>query len=97
MRTYVSLVKWTDDGIKKYKESPSRAADFTKLVESLGGSVREMLWTTGEYDLVAVMECPDDEDAAAAALRVGSLGSVRSTTMRAFSADEMGSIISKAG
>jgi uncharacterized protein with GYD domain len=97
MPTYVSLIKWTEHGIKNYKDSPSRAADFTKLVESLGGSVRELLWTTGEYDLVSVMEFPDDEDAAAAALRVGSLGSVRSTTTRAFSADEMGSIIAKAG
>jgi uncharacterized protein with GYD domain len=97
MPTYVNLVKWTDQGIKNYKDSPSRAADFAKLVESLGGSVRELLWTTGEYDLVTVIELPDDETAAAAGLRVGSLGSIRTTTMRAFSADEMGSIITKAG
>jgi uncharacterized protein with GYD domain len=97
MPTYVNLVKWTDQGIKNYKDSPSRAADFAKLVESLGGRVRELLWTTGEYDLVAVVELPDDEAVAAVALRIGSLGSIRTTTMRAFSAAEMGSIITKAG
>lgn len=97
MPTYVNLVKWTDQGIKNYKDSPSRAADFTKLVEGLGGSVRELLWTTGEYDLVTVVEFPDEEAAVAAGLRVGSLGSIRTSTMRAFSADEMGSIIAKAG
>ena len=97
MPTYVNLVKWTDQGIKNYKDSPSRAADFAKLVESLGGSMRELLWTTGEYDLVAIVELPDDETAAAAGLRVGSLGSIRTTTMRAFSADEMSRIITKAG
>jgi uncharacterized protein with GYD domain len=97
MPTYVNLVNWTDQGIKNYKDSVSRAADFTKLVESLGGSVRELLWTIGEYDLVAVIELPDDETAAAAGLRVGSLGSIRTSTMRAFSAAEMGRIVTKAG
>jgi len=58
---------------------------------------RQGTWTAGEYDIVAVTEFPDDEAGMAAALRVGSLGSVRTTTMRAFGADEMGSIITKAG
>ena len=97
MPTYVSLINWTDQGIKNYKDSPSRAADFTKLAESSGGRVRELLWTVGEYDLVTVVDFPDDETATAALLRVGSLGSIRSNTMRAFSADEMTTIIGKTG
>ena len=51
----------------------------------------------GEYDLVGVMDFPDDETATATLLRVGSLGSIRSNTMRAFSADEMTTIIGKTG
>ena len=97
MPTYVSLIHWTDQGIKNYKDSPGRAADFTKLAESSGGRVRELLWTVGEYDLVTVVDFPDDETATAALLRVGSLGSIRSNTMRAFSADEMTTIIGKTG
>jgi uncharacterized protein with GYD domain len=97
MPTYVSLIRWTDQGIKNYKDSPSRAADFTKLAESSGGRVRELLWTVGEYDLVTVVDFPDDETATAALLRVGSLGSIRSNTMRAFSADEITAIIGKTG
>jgi uncharacterized protein with GYD domain len=97
MSTYVSLINWTDQGIKNYKDSTSRADDFSKLVESLGGRVRELLWTVGEYDLVTVTEFPDDETAAVALLRVGSLGSIRSNTLRAFSAEQMGSIIGRAG
>ena len=50
MPTYVSLINWTDQGIKNYKDSPSRAADFIKLAESSGGRVRELLWTVGEYE-----------------------------------------------
>ena len=97
MPTYVSLVKWTDQGIKNYKDTTSRAADFSKLIESLGGTMREFLWTVGEYDMVAVTEFPDDETGTAATLRVASLGNVRTTTMRGFNADEMGRIITRAG
>jgi uncharacterized protein with GYD domain len=95
--TYVSLLNWTDQGIKNYKISPSRAAEVTKQVESSGGRVRELLWTVGKYDLVAVMEFPDDETATAVFLQVGSVGNVRSNTMRAFNADEMTAIIGKTG
>ena len=97
MATFVSLINWTDQGIKNYKDTTSRAQDFTKLAESLGGRVRELLWTVGEYDIVAVTEFPDDETGTAALLQVGSLGNVRSNTMRAFNADEMGAIIRRTG
>jgi uncharacterized protein with GYD domain len=97
MPTYVSLIHWTDQGIKNFKDTTSRAADFVKLTESSGGRVRELLWTVGEYDIVSVVDFPDDETATAALLRVGSLGSIRSNTMRAFSADEMTTIIGKTG
>ena len=97
MPTYVSLIHWTDLGIKNYKDTTSRAEDFTKLVENKGGRVRELLWTVGEYDLVAVADFPDDETGTAALLQVGSLGNVRSNTMRAFNADEMTAIIGKTG
>jgi uncharacterized protein with GYD domain len=95
MPTYVSLIHWTDQGIKNYKDTTTRAADFTKLVESSGGRIRDLLWTVGEYDIVTVVEFPDDETATAALLQVGSLGSIRSNTMRAFSADEMATIVGK--
>ena len=97
MPTYVSLIHWTDQGIKNYKDTMTRLEDFTKLAESKGGRVRESLYTVGEYDIVVVTEFPDDETATAALLQVGSLGNVRTNTMRAFTADEMGGIISRAG
>jgi uncharacterized protein with GYD domain len=97
MPTYVSLLPWTDQGIKNYKDTTSRAADFTKVVENSGGRVRELLWTVGEYDIVSVADFPDDETGTACLLQVGSLGNIRSNTMRAFSADEMTTIIGKTG
>ena len=97
MPTYVSLIHWTDQGVKNFKDSTNRAADFTKLAESSGGRVRELLWTVGKYDIVTVVDFPDDETATAALLRVISLGSIRSNTLRAFNAEEIEAIISRAG
>lgn len=97
MPTYVSLLHWSDQGIKNYKDSPSRAADFTKLAEGAGGRVRELLWTVGEYDLVSVVEFPDDETATATLLQLGALGNIRSSTLRAFNAEEMDAIIARTG
>ena len=97
MPTYVSLIHWTDQGIKNYKDAPRRAEDSAKLIESLGGRLREIFVTVGEYDIVTITEFPDDETATAALLQVGSLGNVRTNTMRAFSADEMTTIIGKTG
>ena len=97
MPTYVSLIHWTEQGIRNYKDTMKRLEDFTKLSESRGGRVREALYTVGEYDLVTVTEFPDDETATATLLQVGSLGNVRTKTMRAFDADEMSGIISRTG
>lgn len=97
MPTYVSLIHWTEQGVKNYKDTTQRLEDFTKLAESRGGRVREALYTVGEYDIVTVTEFPDDETATAALLQVGSLGNIRTNTMRAFAADEMGGIVSRTG
>lgn len=97
MPAYVSLIHWTEQGIKNYKDTSERLDNFTKLAESKGGRVREALYTVGEYDMVIVIEFPDDETATAALLQTGSLGNVRTNTMRAFTADEMGGIISRNG
>jgi uncharacterized protein with GYD domain len=97
MPTYVSLLHWSDQGVKNYKDSPSRAADFTKLAESAGGRIRELLWTVGEYDIVTVVDFPDDETATATLLQVGALGNIRSNTLRAFNAEEIDAIIARTG
>jgi uncharacterized protein with GYD domain len=87
----------TDQGIKNFKDATKRAEAFTALVQQHGGSVRSIYWTLGQYDLVAVTEGPDDETAAALALLLGSLGNVRTVTLRAFDAEEMARIIAKTG
>lgn len=97
MTTYVSLINWTDQGIRDFRDTTHRAEEFAKLVESSGGQVRELLWTVGEYDIVSVVDFPDEETGVAALLQVSAAGNIRSRTMRAFSSGEMSGIIGRTG
>lgn len=96
MTTYVSLVHWTEQGIKNFRDTTHRAEEFSHVVEKSGGKVRELLWTVGEYDMVCVCDFPDDETGTAAMLSVGSGGNIRSNTLRAFNAGQMAAIIDRA-
>ncbi len=97
MATFVSLVNWTDQGIRSVKDTPKRADAFAQLVQKHGGSVKGIWWTLGEYDIVVVTEAPDDETYTAIALQLASLGNVRTQTLRAFDRSEVEKIIAKAG
>jgi len=97
MATFVSLVNWKDQGIRSFKDTPKRADAFAQLVKKHGGSVKGIWWTLGEYDIVVVTEVPDDETYTALALQLGSLGNVRTQTLRAFDRSELEKIIAKTG
>ena len=97
MPSYVSLINWTEQGIKNFRDTSKRAAAYEELVERHGGKVKDLYWTLGEYDLVAVTQAPDDETFTAIALQLGSMGNVRTTTLRAFDRTEITKIIQKTG
>jgi uncharacterized protein with GYD domain len=97
MATFVSLMNWTDRGVKDFRDTTKRADAFAGLAQQHGGSVKAIYWTLGEYGLVAVTEAPGDETATAVALLLGSLGNVRTLTLRAFAAEEMARIVAKTG
>ncbi|MGQ0797186.1 MAG: GYD domain-containing protein [Methanobacteriota archaeon] len=94
MPHYISLLKWTDQGIKSVKESPKRADAAKSLVQSLGGKM-DIFYTLGEYDAVAVSEAPNDETVLQALLQLGSQGNIRSTTLKAWSVDEATRVLAK--
>ena len=97
MATFVVLLNWTDQGIKSIKDSTSRADAAQELMSSLGIQLKEVYWTLGGYDVVSVAEAPDDESMTAALLKLGSMGNVRSTTLRAFTRSEFEGILAKSG
>jgi uncharacterized protein with GYD domain len=97
MPTYILLVDWTEQGITKFKDSVDRYEEGRGILEGAGVKFRDIYWTLGSHDMVSIVEAPDDETLSAALLRNASLGNFRTTTMRAFSADEMRGVIGRAG
>ncbi len=97
MPRYVVLVNWTEQGARSVKETTQRAEQVRQMVEQMGGRMDALYWTQGRHDLVGVMEAPDEETAAAVGLRMGMAGAVRTETLRAFDAEEMGRILAKVG
>jgi uncharacterized protein with GYD domain len=82
--TYIMLANWTDQGAQKVRDSPRRLDTAKKALLDMGGEFRAFYMTLGEYDLVAVYEAPDDAVAARFSLLLGTLGSVRTKTLKAF-------------
>jgi len=95
MATYISLVNFTDQGIRNVKQTVERAETFTQMAKKVGVTVRDLYWTVGAHDVVVIADGPDEETLAAVFLAVGIQGNVRTQTMRAFSADQMKSILAK--
>ncbi len=93
MASYVSLLNWTDEGVKHIAGTVDRAEAAKKMVADMGGTL-EVYWTMGQFDMVAISEFSDDETAVAFLAQLGSLGNVRSQTMRAFDAEGVRAIMS---
>lgn len=93
MPTYVSLVRWTDQGARGVKDAPARIAAVEKVLDQVGARFTGLYLTMGRYDYVAIMEAPDDETATKAVLAVASLGNVRTETLRAYARPEIGKIV----
>jgi uncharacterized protein with GYD domain len=95
MATYVVLSKFTDQGIRNAKESPKRAEAFKQMAKTMGVTVKDIFWTQGRYDVVAIVESPDELSAMSLSLSLGALGNVRTESLRAFSAADMATVVSK--
>jgi uncharacterized protein with GYD domain len=93
MAMYVSLVKFTDQGIHNVKDTVKRYEAAISLAEKMGMKIVQPLWTMGAYDVVVILEAPNDETMSAFSLKIGSMGSVKTHTLRAFTKDEMENIL----
>lgn len=95
MVTYISLLSFTDKGIQSVKDTTKRAAAAKEVGKKFGVNMREIFWTTGEFDLVCVLEADDESALAAFNLATGAQGNVRSRSLRAYTAGEMDKILAK--
>ena len=87
MATYISLLNFTEQGIRAIKDSPDRYGTFKAIAEKLGVTVKSFHYTVGRYDMVVIME-GSDEAVTTTLLKAGSIGNVRSETLRGFTIDE---------
>jgi uncharacterized protein with GYD domain len=93
--TYIALVNFTDQGVRQIRQTTERAKALVNAAANLGVRIREIYWTMGAFDAIFTADAPDDETMTAFALSIGSLGNIRTQTLRAFSADEMNKILEK--
>ncbi|MDW5444290.1 GYD domain-containing protein [Polaromonas sp. SM01] len=97
MLTYIALSNFTDQGIRGIKETTQRAEAVKEAGKKFGAKMTQIYWTLGKYDLVAIIEAPDEASAAAFGLAIGMSGNVRMQTLRAYTAAEMNGILGKLG
>ena len=84
MPAYVVLVNWTEQGVRQIKDSAKRLDAAKKALKDMGGEIKSIYMTLGDYDLVAICEAPDDAVAARFIMQLGMLGNVRTKTLKAF-------------
>lgn len=95
MATYVTLLHWTEQGIRNVKQSLDRLEAAKTAAKAAGGEIKAAYYTMGRYDAVVVSESPDDETASAFALGTAMLGNVRTETLRAFTEAEFRKLLGR--
>jgi len=95
MPTYVALMKLTDQGAKDIKNAPTRAQEFIKGLEAIGGKLLGFYLVMGEYDYVGIAEAPSDEVVLTFLMGLGAAGNVKTTTLKAFKLEEFASLVKK--
>lgn len=93
MPTYIQLVNYTQKGIEEIKKCPSRLDAAKEAFRAAGGEVKDMYLVMGRYDVITILEAPDAETMAKLTLVIGSLGDVRTETLRVFTEEEYRKII----
>jgi uncharacterized protein with GYD domain len=95
MATYIVLGQFTDQGVRNIQDTSQRADAAKEMATTFGAEVRDVFWTIGQYDVVLIVEAPDDKTVMALGMSFGKLGNVRTETLRAFSQAEIREIMKK--
>lgn len=93
MPLYVTLINWTDQGVRTVRNTVKRADAVVAAAKKQRCEVRQLLWTMGAYDALAIFDAPSDQAMSTLALSIASQGNVRTLTMRAYEKAEMTKII----
>ncbi len=97
MPTYVALMNWTDQGARTVGDTVHRREQADALAEKHGAKIEEVYWTVGPYDIITILQAPDDESVTAVMLELGTGGNLRTTTLRTYDRDDMSGILQRLG
>jgi len=95
MRTFVILANFTEQGLRRLHETTDRVRAFCKMAEEQGVKVKDIVWTRGAFDIVTVVEAPDEKDVTALCVAVDARGNVRTQTLRAFPLEMMEEMLAR--
>ena len=93
MATYITLLRWTQQGIANVKDSPKRLDTGREAFKKFGVEIKDTFLTMGRYDLVCIVEGPNDEAVARALISLGSQGNVQTETLKAWNEDEFRRVV----
>ena len=100
MPTYIGLLRYTPDGMKNLKQRWSQGNPQEQALDrarALGCEIKATYLTMGQYDLVTIVEAPNDEAIAKLVLQAGAQGVFQTETLRAFNADETAKLMQSLG
>lgn len=92
---FITSVNWTDQGIRGVKDAPKRAQAARDLAKKIGVEMKELYLTSGDTDMVAIVEAANGDNVAKFAMAIGAMGNVRTRTARAWTQSEMQKLISE--
>jgi uncharacterized protein with GYD domain len=92
---FILSLNWTDQGIRSIKDAPTRAQAASDLARKVGIQIKEVYLTSGDTDLLLIIDAPDGDNVAKFALALGSQGNVRTRTARAWPQSEFQRLISE--
>ncbi|HXQ82744.1 MAG TPA: GYD domain-containing protein [Xanthobacteraceae bacterium] len=95
MPTFIITMNWTDQGIRTIKDAPKRAAAARELGKKTGVDIKQLFLTTGDSDLLAIVEAADGSMLAKYCLTLGALGNLRTKTVRAWPESEYMKMVSE--
>ena len=95
MPTFILSLNWTDQGIRSVKDAPKRSNAARELAKKVGVEMKQVYLTSGDNDLLVIVDAPNGDNVAKFALALGALGNVRTRTARAWPESEFQQLISE--
>lgn len=92
---FISTINWTDQGIRSVRDGPKRAQAARETAKKMGVEIKELYLTSGDHDLLAILETSNGDNVAKFAMAMGSMGFIRTKTCRAWTQAEMAKMISE--